>query len=269
MSIKSVLQGIKPLVQLKHALAQQHWRLRRHLRFGQTTGPTVTEEMWKTVLPSEANFWRSAMSDGVYRERLSPERPFPEELRTIILGSASGAVSHLRILDLGAGPLTTLGPRWEGKQLEIVAVDPLAADYDQMLADLHLTPPVRTIVGTGEALLTQFGEAAFDFAHSSNALDHAYDPLLSIKNMVLAVKPGCFVYLFHFENEGEKENFNGLHQWNFFCRKGDMIISTRDREFSLTETLKGLGEVRCHSTIEHNGVVITTIRRFEAQTVRA
>ena len=222
----------------------------------------MTEDAWREDLPSEGSFWRSAISAGNYLDRLSLERPFPAEMRDLILASGAKSASELRVLDLGAGPLTTLGLRWEGRHLEIVAVDPLAAEYDRLLADLQLTPPVRTISGTGEALLEQFGEGTFDFAHSSNALDHAFDPLLSIRNMVRVVKPGCFVYLYHFENEGEKENFNGLHQWNFFSRRGDMIISTRDTEHSVAESLQGFGEVSSRSMIEHNGVVITTIRRI-------
>lgn len=189
------------------------------------------------------------------------DRPFPKEMRTLILASACGTAPVLRILDMGSGPLTTLGTCWPDKKLEIVAVDPLASEYDRVLEELKITPPIRAVAGTSEGLLEQFGEAAFDFAHSSNALDHAYDPLLSIRNMVLAVKPACLVYLYHFENEAEKENFNGLHQWNFFARKGDMIISTGNAEHSLSEALKGIGEVRCHTRIEHNGVVITIIKR--------
>jgi ubiquinone/menaquinone biosynthesis C-methylase UbiE len=140
-------------------------------------------------------------------------------------------------------------------------VDPLADKYDDILHRKGIVPPTRTCYGEAEKLLEQFPEQSFDLVYSSNALDHSYDPLTAIRNMVFLCKPGGFVFLRHFENEAEKENFQGLHKWNFFERRGDMIIANRAVEISLAKELSGLASVSCCSMLERNGVVHASIRR--------
>ena len=115
----------------------------------------------------------------------------------------------------GAGPLTALGFRYPGKTLTIVPVDPLADEYDRLLRDAGLDPPIRTIRVAGEALLEHFGSRRFDIAYASNALDHSADPFTIISNMVAVVRPGGIVLLRHKRNEGESARYGGLHQWNF------------------------------------------------------
>ncbi len=85
--------------------------------------------------------------------------------------------------------------------------------------------------------------------------------MTAIHNMVLLCRPGGFVFLRHFENEAEKENFYGLHKWNFFERRGDMIIANRAVEISVAEKLASLASVTCSSLLERNGVVHTIIQR--------
>jgi hypothetical protein len=67
---------------------------------------------------------------------------------------------EISILDVGAGPLTWLGYRYSGKKLTIVPVDPLAAEYDRLLHEAGLEPPVRTIPVAGEELLEHFDPGA-------------------------------------------------------------------------------------------------------------
>jgi SAM-dependent methyltransferase len=159
--------------------------------------------------------------------------------------------------------MTTLGTLWSGGRVEVIAVDPLAGKYDELLQRKGIVPPIRTRYCEAEKLLEQFPEASFDLVFSSNALDHSYDPVMAIRNMVLLSKPGGFVFLRHFENEAEKENFFGLHKWNFFERKGDMIIANRTDEVSLEKKLSGLATVSCYSILERNGIVHAVIQRLK------
>ena len=122
---------------------------------------------------------------------------------------------EISILDVGAGPVTKLGFRFPGKTLTIVPVDPLADEYERLLRDLGLDPPIRTIRVAGEALLEHFGSRRFDIAYSTNALDHSADPFAIISNMTALVRPGGAVLLRHKRNEGESARYEGLHQWNF------------------------------------------------------
>ena len=72
--------------------------------------------------------------------------------------------------------MTSLGFRYPGKTLTIVPVDPLADEYDRLLSDAGLNPPIRTVRVAGEELLEHFGSRRFDLAYASNSLDHSADP---------------------------------------------------------------------------------------------
>ncbi len=67
----------------------------------------------------------------------------------IIRRIASGT-DRIRILDVGAGPLTVLGKRLTGVQIDITAVDPLAGDYGTLLQRHGIAPPIRTQWCEGE-----------------------------------------------------------------------------------------------------------------------
>ena len=222
---------------------------------------------WATGLPAELQFWEKALADGgrnwnetEYRKRTDPKLELQEELKELV-PAAPGAV--VRILDVGAGPLTPLGKHWSGRILEIVAVDPLAEQYMAMLARLSLKPPIPVRVAEAEKLLDHFPPNSFDLAYSSNSLDHSYDPLAAIRQMLAVVKPGHYVYLWHFANEGTLESFGGLHQWNFDSVKGDFVISDGKTTHSVTSQFKSTAQVTCE-TIQAFGkrVVIVKLKKL-------
>jgi SAM-dependent methyltransferase len=125
-----------------------------------------------------------------------------------------------------------------------------------LLARLGLVPPIRTIPGHGEKLLEKFRPDQFDLVYSSNALDHSYDPLLAIRQMLTAVKPGGYVYLWHFANEGLHESYHGLHQWNFDIRQDDFIVSDGRHDRSLKRELTGLATVQCEKLFDYGKPVV-------------
>ena len=120
--------------------------------------------------------------------------------------------------------MTRLGKKCPGRVLHITAVDPLAAEYDRILASHRITPLVRTAAGEAGGVGKQFGPDRFDLVYCRNAMDHGYDPMAGIRNCVEVVKPGCFVTLFHFTDEGVYEQYEGLHQWNFNVEAGRFVI---------------------------------------------
>jgi len=212
------------------------------------------------------HFWENYVESSEFQRRLAVERPFSPEpsqdcLFNLLAQASPVKGSKPRVLDVGAGPITNLGTLWPGGSVEVIAIDPLADKYDEILNRKGIIPGIRTRYGEAEKLLEQFPEESFDLLYSSNALDHSYDPATAIRNMVLLCKLGGFVFLRHFENEAEKENFQGLHKWNFFEKRGDMIIANRAVEISLTEKLSGLASVSCWSILERNGILHTVIQR--------
>jgi SAM-dependent methyltransferase len=146
---------------------------------------------------------------------------------------------EVTILDVGAGPLTWLGYRYPGKKLTIVPVDPLADEYDRLLRNAGLEPPVRTIRVAGEALLEHFQPASFDIAYATNALDHSADPLTIISNMVTVVRPGGAVVLRHKRNEGQSARYSGLHQWNFDAVDEGLLLWNEAVEVNVGSALAG------------------------------
>jgi SAM-dependent methyltransferase len=216
---------------------------------------------WYEALPEELHGWEYFLKEegshwvpSEYQKRMDPLLELQEDLKRLIHAPPDAVV---RILDVGAGPLTHLGKKWEGRQLQLYPVDPLAEEYKAMLTRLKLHPPVFTEVGYGEKLLDQFEKNYFDLACAHNSLDHSQNPLQAIQQMFAVVKEGCYVHLLHFANEGVAEGYKGLHQWNFNIKRGDMILSDgRGIRYSLGAEFKDLGLLECEFQIRYGRKVV-------------
>jgi SAM-dependent methyltransferase len=186
--------------------------------------------VWRARTASEVDFWSDWLTGAPGTEqwasdreqRLDPDTEIRDPLVRAEL--ERNPADEISILDVGAGPLTWLGYRYPGKTLAIVPVDPLADEYDRLLREAGLEPPIRTIQVPGEALLRRFGPGAFDIAYATNALDHSAEPLAIISNMVAVVRAAGVVLLRHKRNEGESAQYGGLHQWNFDAVDGRLIL---------------------------------------------
>lgn len=202
-----------------------------------------TRQRWESALPSEIEFWRRII-DGTYpnpewvadmRRRMSDEYAFPLHLAAFV-----NRERVTRILDVGAGPQTVVGQAGAPGPIEITAVDPLADVYNDLLTEHGLKPRVPTRNGEGERL-SELGIGLFDIVYSRNALDHAYDPLTAIRQMIAVCKPEGIVMLVGGVNESLNEHGDGLHQWNFMpLDNGDLVIWQPDnRAISLRSALGG------------------------------
>jgi SAM-dependent methyltransferase len=171
----------------------------------------------------ELAFWDSWLSTrggrwpDEFRDRTNPGAPLHWEICET-LGTPAGGTAE--ILDVGAGPLTSLGKAWNGRTIRVTPIDPLAPEYDRLLARHGITPPVRTVAGDATTLLERFGPDRFDLVHGRNAIDHTPDPPHAIAQMVAVARPGGAVYLSHARNEAERQGYSGMHGWNFDGRSG-------------------------------------------------
>jgi SAM-dependent methyltransferase len=205
---------------------------------------------WRRGKSSEVDFWEGWLAGAPGTEqwasdresRLNPETEIRDPLVRDELDRTTAA--EISILDVGAGPVTWLGFRYPGKTLTIVPVDPLADEYDRLLHDAGLDPPIRTIRVAGEELLEHFGSRRFDIAYSTNALDHSADPLTIISNMVAVVRPGGAVLLRHKRNEGESAQYGGLHQWNFDVVGNSLVLWNSATKVNVGSTLEGRAVTR-------------------------
>ena len=209
--------------------------------------PATSKSRWRKGIGSEAEFWDSYFrTRGLewpddYRERLDPDRPLQPRPAALL-----PAGTDLRVLDVGAGPLTYLGKKVEGRQISITAVDPLADTYDELLAKYDVRPVVRTTKLEAEHLDRQFAPGTFDLVFARNCIDHSFDPERAILNMVGVVKDHCYVLLEHRPNEAETNKYTGLHQWNFSTSQaGEFIIRGRDSSVNITEKYAGSFRATC------------------------
>lgn len=264
MAIAQKLANWKPLRPLIDRIKWLKYRIKRQVSYGKhpTTIRPRTEQM-----NHESHFWEEhfyqkfVQEDGPSRPLNDPKHPLSETHQRLVLSSPSKNLQKLRILDVGAGPLTVVGKHWPGHEIEIVAVDPLADEYHRLYRKFCFKPVVETIFGEGENLLKIVPKNSFDLAHSQNALDHSINPVACIQNMVWAVKPGCHVHFWHYDNEAEKQKYQGMHQWNFYEKDGKFFISNRQRQIDVASVLKDVASITCVSGTEQGGFVEVTIQK--------
>jgi len=224
--------------------ARPLWRIRRFA-------------LWTEVL-----FWWKWLRDRkalpVRTQLLDPQRPLGSDIVAIAdrLGS-----DHVRILDVGAGPLTTIGHRHPTKEIEIVACDVLAPAYDRLLRKRGITPVVPTIYADAEHLRETFEPASFDIVVAGNCVDHMEQPLRAIEQMLDVVRPGGSVLLVHFIDEGKKQDYTGLHAWNLREEHGTLIVANEHERIDAGVHFAGKANV----TAWTNGqLVVAELRRISA-----
>jgi SAM-dependent methyltransferase len=200
---------------------------------------------WRARRSNEVEFWAAWLVGAPGTEQWASDRASRLDPSTQITDPLVRAelernpASEISIIDCGAGPATSLGYRYPGKTLTIVPVDPLADEYERLLHDAALDPPIRTIRVAGEELLEHFGPRTFDIAYAVNSLDHSADPFTIISNMVAVVRVGGVVLLRHKRNEGESARYGGLHQWNFDVVDDSLLVWNNAVEVNIGSALEG------------------------------
>lgn len=219
-------------------------------------------------LRNEVVFWRRwLLTEGLewpedFKARFDPELPIQDHVAPLIDRSSKPSVE---ILDVGAGPVTKLGKTHASKRLSITATDVLGREYNALLDELGVEPPVRTRYAASETLCEQIGERQFDIVHAQNTLDHSADPFAALEEMLALTAPGGFVVLLHEENEGQNERYHALHKWDFSCEDGRFLIrgpGPRGALRDVTAIMDGRAEVECSSA---EGLVLVTMRKLAGQ----
>jgi SAM-dependent methyltransferase len=200
---------------------------------------------WRTRTSSEVDFWAGWLVGAPGTEQWASDREARLDPDTTIRDPLVRAelernpAEEVSILDVGAGPVTWLGYLYPGKKLTIVPVDPLADEYDRLLRDAKLDPPIRTVRVAGEALAEHFGSRRFDIAYATNSLDHSADPFTIISNMAAVVRAGGVVLLRHKRNEGDSARYGGLHQWNFDVVDDGLVVWNNAVQVNVGAALEG------------------------------
>lgn len=224
---------------------------------------------WQAGHSEEIAFWdewlatRGGQWPASFRDRLNPQRPLQPFFEALLPAS----LTHARILDVGAGPLTFVGLRSPGRTLDVLAVDPLAPAYDELLVRHNITPAVRTQPGEAERLTDIFAPNSFDIVTARNCIDHSYDPLAALRAMLAVCKPGRTVLLQHAVAEAEAQHYAGLHQWNLLDEDGDFVLAGQSRRVNVTRELRTAADIR--NEIQYSGTWIVTWMRKRSPGVAA
>lgn len=189
---------------------------------------------WSEGVRYEIDFWRSWFSTrGLswpddYRERFDPKAALEPGISTLV---SDLGIRRVRILDVGAGPATNVGKTHSSAEVSLSACDPLAWQYQQMYREFDAVPPVPTQFAVAEDLSQFFELSSYDIVHCRNALDHSFDPMRGVVEMLKVARVGGWVVLRHHPNEAEREDYVGFHQFNFEIRDGRFVIWNRETEY--------------------------------------
>jgi len=186
------------------------------------------KKIWKNGKKAEIEFWdaffkhKGLIWPEDFNYRLSPCSELQERPAALLKGSED------KILDVGAGPLTYLGKRSNGRLLNIAAIDPLADEYDKILAKHNIRPYIRTERLATEEPSRRYKAESFDLVFARNCLDHSYNPIVAIYQMLKVLKRGGYLLFEHKPNEAENQRYRGLHQWNFSLNiKAELLIGSK------------------------------------------
>jgi SAM-dependent methyltransferase len=198
--------------------------------------PISPEYRWKLNIKSEIRFWDKCIrTNGLlwpdeYRLRLDPNLPLQNHIISLLPQK-----DQIDILDVGAGPLTYIGKVYEKAKIAIIAVGPPADEYDRILKKYNVVPQVRTKKLDAEKLTTVFPPNSFDFVFARNCIDHSYSPEIALSEMLKVVKSGYYMLLMPRPDEAEKEQWQGLHQWNFSEKNWDFVISSKNSSINFSQ----------------------------------
>lgn len=165
----------------------------------------------------EIAYWKEA---EIEPWRLDPNLPLQPELAELLPEKR-----RVLILDVGCGLATTVGKKHEGKKINIVAIDPLADKYWEIIYNRELILPVFPV----NLSLSDFHTTKFDIVHARNSIDHSENPVKLIEQMVRVCRG--WVYMEHYENTAEREGYMGMHQWNFTVVGGELLIWNKKKEY--------------------------------------
>jgi SAM-dependent methyltransferase len=116
------------------------------------------------------------------------------------------------------------------KTVRVLRIDPLADEYNELLRRYGYPSSANILRSEAENLSQAVPCDHFHIAYSRNALDHSWQPARCISEMLKIVRKGGHVYISGATDEGVRQNYEGLHQWNFRAKGTDDFIIWRPGE---------------------------------------
>ena len=146
------------------------------------------------------------------------------------------------ILDVGCALGYATGTKIDGRDTDFWYIDPLADFYNQILDKKKLSFP-RIKAGMVEYLTGTVKKNSISLIIINNALDHSFDPIKGIIECFSTLKEGGILYLNHYKDEAEHENYRGFHQYNINCKNGQLLCWNKNNSVNISELLNGYAHV--------------------------
>lgn len=207
--------------------------------------PFTSLEMNRSLDEQRLSFWRDWLKDdspwlGDRDTRLKPSRPFPDWAESLFPKRANRI---LRVLDLQAGPITSLGTRSRKFKVELHPVDTLGSVFERLLAEAAVKPKIRTGAVNLDVLKDSFPEESFDLIYCCpignlpnlrRTLDHASRLL----------RPGGAMVLFA-ELSGVPANHPRRSQWRVDRTLKRFLVGENNHWNHLIDLLPGDWQEAC------------------------
>ena len=202
------------------------------------------KKLWSDNLSEELDFWWRWLTEDSFIPHREFRMDSRQEMGRDLLSLLPEDQPVCAVLDVGSGPVSGIGAVAPGKLINLYLTDALAHEYNKMLNRLGIVTAVWPLPVEAEKLTTVFPDDYFDLVVCFNALDHTYDPIGAIREMITVCKPGCWVFLGHHNNVAVIENYRGLHQWNLDCCDERFVVWNRDGRHDVLDSVPGIASIR-------------------------
>lgn len=167
----------------------------------------------------ELNFWRGFVKTERFLHGWVGKGKTPELQQYV--ADFIKSVPHEKVADVGSGVVSILNGL-----VPVTPIDPLGELY-QLVFDYRAHKLAHPLPYPAEEIPAM---NAFDIVHCSNALDHTQNVLFSFQQLCVAAKPGGYVIVQGFENEGTHENWQGFHQNDIYVDDNALWLKYQDGE---------------------------------------
>lgn len=228
-------------------------------------------DKWLSGLESEIAFWKRYMETkgdiyyDTYNDQTEKNKHFT--LERYLDGFSK--TEQIRFIDVGSGPFSRCGHISENYNLLVESVDPLAEIYNNLKKENNLENGIIIKTGFVELLDKYFDADSYDIVHMSNSLDHSFNAVFGIYQLLNLCKVGGKVILRHAENEAERSEYGGLHQWNLSLhnQENSFVIWRKNERYDIKKLLAGYAKVEWNANVyekkwKYNEVVITKLKEY-------
>ncbi len=227
--------------------------------------PQIPQNDWLTGRIARLDFWKQWLgpdcpSPAERFQRLQSDRPLPAWL----IAGLPEKKPRLRVLDVNAGPLSTLGTTAQGQTVELIPIDELAQDFDRLLQQYALIPPVRTRFCAAEDILATFGTDSFDLIFSCNGMDFTRDPLAVYRQMLDCLAPGGRIVTLHETCTRARQPLEEPYRHFHVFSAGRIVIQNRSYRRDLQDALP-----RARVTARQEGACLKVEIQHASSTGRA